>query len=223
MAEYYSDRLSASLLKKCYDLAPPRIKAYLQAEIDFVLKFISPSDRVLELGCGYGRVIRRVAPFALKVIGIDTSSESITLGREYLSSHANVELIEMNALDLHFNDQSFDVVIAIQNAISAFKVDEHKLIQEATRVTRKGGKTIFSSYSEKIWNERLEWFERQSMEGLIGEIDYDKTKDGTIICKDSFKTKTVLPDEFRKLTSSLNLDANIEEVDASSIFCIIST
>jgi hypothetical protein len=34
---YYSERLAAERLRACYDLAPPRTSAYLEAEIEFVL------------------------------------------------------------------------------------------------------------------------------------------------------------------------------------------
>lgn len=54
---YYSQKLSGERLKLCYSIAPPRVKQYLEAEVDFVLTKIKPSDKVLELGCGYGRVL----------------------------------------------------------------------------------------------------------------------------------------------------------------------
>jgi hypothetical protein len=31
--EYYSEKLSAERLKKCYDIAPSRVRQYLDAEI----------------------------------------------------------------------------------------------------------------------------------------------------------------------------------------------
>jgi hypothetical protein len=37
LAGYYTERLAAERLRACYDLAPPRTKAYLEAEIEFVL------------------------------------------------------------------------------------------------------------------------------------------------------------------------------------------
>jgi len=37
MPGYYIERLAAERLRACYDLAPPRTKAYLEAEIEFVL------------------------------------------------------------------------------------------------------------------------------------------------------------------------------------------
>ena len=155
MNDYYSKQLSANKLKRCYNIASPRIKQYLEAEIQFMLEQIKPSDKVLELGCGYGRVLKRIAEKASKVIGIDTSSESIQLAEKYLQDYTNIELFQMNAKSMDFIEQSFDVVIGIQNSISAFKVKPEELTKESLRVTKQNGKVIFSSYSDKIWQERL--------------------------------------------------------------------
>jgi hypothetical protein len=44
MPGYYTDKLAAERLHACYDLAPPRIKAYLEAEIEFVLAVMPPIE-----------------------------------------------------------------------------------------------------------------------------------------------------------------------------------
>jgi hypothetical protein len=116
---------------------------------------------------------------------------------------------------------SFDGVICIQNGISAIHVDQKDLIQESIRVTKPCGLVLFSTYSEKFWDDRLHWFQLQADAGLLGEIDYEKTGDGVIICKDGFKATTVSPEQFLKLISGMNVQATIVEVDESSIFCEI--
>jgi len=37
---YYTQKLSGKHLQLCYEIAPPRVKRYLEAEIEFVLKKI---------------------------------------------------------------------------------------------------------------------------------------------------------------------------------------
>ena len=118
-------------------------------------------------------------------------------------------------------DNTFNVVICIQNGISAFHVDQKRLIAESVHVVKRGGIVLFSSYSDKFWPHRLEWFELQAKEGLLGEIDYEKTKDGVIICHDGFTATTVSADRFRSLTGGLNSDVSIIEIDNSSLFCEI--
>ena len=73
---YYGTKLAAERLQACYDLAPPRVMAYLEAEVDFVLQRTSSSMVVLELGCGYGRVLRRLIPQVRAAVGVDTSRHS---------------------------------------------------------------------------------------------------------------------------------------------------
>lgn len=221
MLGYYSRKLSAERLRLCYELAPPRVKRYLEAEIVFVLARVKPSSLVLELGCGYGRVLEKLVTKAKTVVGIDTSYDSLKLAREMIGRTPSCLLFEMNAVELGFRDQQFNTVICIQNGIAAFQVDQRKLIKEAIRVTRSGGIVLFSSYSERFWEDRLEWFQIQSNHGLIGEIDYDATGDGVIVCKDRFRASTVSPDDFFSLTSDFEIVPKITEVDGSSIFCEI--
>ena len=218
MDNYYAQKLSAERLRLCYEIAPPRIKQYLQAEIDFVLAKIKTSDLVLELGCGYGRVLQKILKKAKTVVGIDNSDASVRLGQEEIGEVSSLHILEMDAVNLGFKQGQFNVVVCIQNGLSAFRVDQRRLIEEAMRVTRSGGTVLFSSYSERFWNDRLGWFRLQSKLGLIGEIDEAATGNGVIVCKDGFRASTVSPDEFFLLASSLNIDPVFTEVDGSSTF-----
>ena len=215
---YYLNQLSAERLQQCYDIAPPRVKQYLDAEIQHVMNKISPSDVVLELGCGYGRVLEKLALRAKRVVGIDTSRSNLMFAKKRLGRIANCYLFQMNAVALGFLDQSFDVVICIQNGISAFKVNPQNLIRESVRVARAGGNVLFSSYSEKFWKDRLEWFQLQADAGLIGEIDWSATREGVIVCRDGFRATTFGPAEFLLLTSQFHTELKTEEVDDSSLF-----
>jgi len=218
---YYDEKLSAARLKRCYEIAPPRVKQYLQAEMDHVLARIKPADIVLDLGCGYGRTLGVISDKARIVVGIDSSMASLQTAYDSNTKPANCYLAQTDAARLGFTDNSFDIVVCIQNGISAFKVDRLELIKESVRVVKPGGRALFSTYSEKFWADRLQWFEIQAREGLLGNIDYEKTGDGVIVCNDGFRADTVYPEEFQLLTSSLNLKANLAEVDESSLFCEI--
>ena len=218
MTNYYKDKLSALRLKKCYDIAPPRIQKYLKAEIDHVLQKITSKEVVLELGCGYGRLLSQIATKSTIVIGIDNVYSNLILAKKILKHSPNCLLLTMDAINLAFRSCMFDLVICIQNGISAFHVDKLKLLSESIRVTKEDGYVIFSSYSEKFWDDRLKWFQLQSKYGLIGEIDYKRTYNGTIICKDGFTATTITPEEFLPLTSNFHIDTTIVEIDNSSIF-----
>lgn len=221
MNDYYSDILSAERLKQCYEIAPPRVRQYLEAEANHVRQHIRAGDKVLELGCGYGRILPLLAEKAGLVAGIDTSLASLYFGQEMLRDISNCYILNMDAGQLAFGERVFDCVVCIQNGISAFHVNQRELIRESIRVTKAGGTIFFSSYSDKFWKDRLEWFQLQSEAGLLGEINIEKTGNGVIVCKDGFTATTVTPSQFRSLVADLDVDANIVEVDDSSLFCEI--
>lgn len=219
--DYYRKKLAAENLRRVYETAPPRIRQYLDAEVDHVCSHIFRRDKVLELGCGYGRVLRTLADRAAFVLGIDTSMDSLRDAHVALQSRDNVALACMDAGNLAIANESFNVVLCIQNGISAFHVDRLLLMREALRVTVPDGRVLFSSYAGSFWDERLKWFELQSNLGLLGPIDYARTGAGEIYCTDGFHASTVGPAEFKSLMSRLDIIGSLVEVDRSSLFCEI--
>jgi ubiquinone/menaquinone biosynthesis C-methylase UbiE len=219
--KYYKDNLSGESLKRVYEIAPRRVRQYLNAEADHVVKIVKPGTDVIELGCGYGRILPGLAEKAGTVAGVDTSYDNLILGKRELRHLHRCHLLCMDAARLGFRDSRFECVICVQNGISAFHVDQRNLVREAVRVAKPGGTVLFSTYSERFWSNRLEWFELQAEAGLLGEIDYEKTGNGTIVCKDGFTATTVSPEAFRKLTGDLDAEVDLVEVDGSSLFCEI--
>lgn len=218
---YYLQHLSGERLQKAYDLAPPRVRRYLDAEIAFVAGWLESHHEVLELGCGYGRVMLKLAAKVHRIMGVDTATESLELGRRLAGLDSHVDFMEMDALNLTIQDGVYDAVVCVQNGICAFGVDREKLVLEALRVTRRGGFAFFSSYAPGFWPYRLMWFELQARHGLLGEIDYEQTGDGVVVCKDGFRAGAITAEEFRSLCARLRLHYEISEVDGSSVFCVI--
>ncbi len=220
MRGYYEHGLSGERLRRCYEMAPPRIRQYLEAEVRFVADEIRGEDSVLELGCGYGRVLRQIAPEVRRLVGCDTSTPSLGLARSFTRPLDNIDLVRTDAADLSFRSGAFDAVVCIQNGISAFGVDHRQLLREAARVTRPAGHLLFSTYSPRIWEDRLAWFRMQADAGLLGPIDEGQTRDGTIVCRDGFRASTVDEQEFTALFRGLGLSPELHEVDGSSLFCL---
>jgi 2-polyprenyl-6-hydroxyphenyl methylase/3-demethylubiquinone-9 3-methyltransferase len=214
-----AQKLSGERLKICYSIAPPRVKQYLEAEIDFVLNKIKPTDRVLELGCGYGRVLLSLAEKAGLAVGLDTALESLRLHGDLCQNVPRCTVLAMDAEHMGFKDGQFDIVVCVQNGISAFRLGKKALIEEALRVTREGGSVLLSSYAERFWEDRLAWFRLQAEHGLIGEIDEDATGEGQIVCRDGFESHSVTAQAFRAIASEFGIVPLVTEVDGSSLFC----
>lgn len=218
MKGYYHQKLNALRLKQVYDLASPRVRQYLEAEVRFVLDRISTTDRVLELGCGYGRVLLPMAKKARLAVGVDTSFDSLDLAAQ---SGPVFALAAMDAGKLGFKTDSFHVTACIQNGISAFHLDGEILIKEAVRVTVPGGRVLFSTYTPEFWPHRLDWFRDQAKHGLLGEMDEAATGNGVIVCKDGFTATTYSKDDFTRITDRLGLTPVFHVADESSLFCEI--
>lgn len=218
---YYSERLAGERLRLVYELAPARVRRYLAAEIDHVAAAIPPDGRVLELGCGYGRVMGQLAENAKMVVGIDTSIESLELASRFLGHAGNTLIAAMDATRLGLR-QVFDLVCCVQNGISAFHVDQRKLLESAVLATRSGGKVLLSTYAESFWPHRLEWFRIQSAHRLIGEIDENATRNGVIVCTDGFTATTVTAETLSWLATGLGAEVATCVIDDSSVFLEIT-
>jgi len=217
----YYDHLSAARLRRCYELAPPEVCAYLDAEVEYIRAATTPGARVLELGCGYGRVLEALAPRTTRLVGIDLSLASLVLGRTLLAGQW-VALAQMNVAVPAFRAASFDLVCCPQNGISAFHVDQRTLIASTLQLLAPGGKAQFFSYADAFWPHRLAWFRAQAAHGLVGEIDESASGNGTIVCRDGFVATTVSPERFSELTRDLGASVSVSVLRSSSVVCTLS-
>ncbi len=221
-SDYYAQKLSAQRLRRVYAIAGPRVRRYLRAEIDHLAQWVRPGDRVLELGCGYGRVLAPLAAIAGTGWGVDHALDSLRLAK---NEHPQLHLATMDAGRLGFAGGSFDLVLGIQNFISACGLPPAQLLAEGLRVTRPGGRLVLSSYTPQFWPHRLAWFRQQAAQGLLGPIDEVATGDGVIVCSDGFRATTFTSDDFSRLARSVGdeagVAAKIYSVDNSSLFCEI--
>jgi ubiquinone/menaquinone biosynthesis C-methylase UbiE len=102
----------------------------------------SGNERVLDVGSGLGGPSRYIAwRYGCRVSGIDLTAEFVRVA-EMLTWRtgltARVDYRQGNALDLPFDDQSFDIVWS-QNAVMNI-ADRDRLYGELRRVLRPGGK-----------------------------------------------------------------------------------
>lgn len=220
MSNYYAESLNSTKLFQVYQTKHPRIKHYFDEEINFVCQNLHGNEKVLEVGAGYGRIIKKLAPFVSSIVGVDISQASVDFGKHYIEECKNCSLQVMDAYNLQF-DKKFDVVLCLQNGLSSMRGQPMHLISECMKALNPGGRAYFSTYSAKFWEYRLMWFHEQEDKGLIGEIDLEKTQDGVIVCKDGFVAITFSEDDLKKLGEESGYNYHIKEVDESSLFLIL--
>ncbi len=106
---------------------------------------VQPGGRVLEVGVGTG-INAELYPSDCSVVGIDFSAEMLEKGRERLTRTGvqNVRLLQMDAADLRFEDNSFDIVYApyLINVVP----DPVQVAREMLRVCRMDGRLVFLNH-----------------------------------------------------------------------------
>ena len=146
--------------------APALIQEFLDGEIEFIKKHISPKKYVLEIGCGYGRLLKILSPISKKVAGIDFSKRMTRLARKNLKNYKNVDPLLMNADNLTFNDELFDYVVCLDNSFGNMPNIELNVIKEMVRVCKKGGEIIISVFSDNAKTVQLENYLRIGLKNI---------------------------------------------------------
>jgi ubiquinone/menaquinone biosynthesis C-methylase UbiE len=119
-------------------------------ESDFVERYARGRE-VLEVGCGTGLVLERIAQFAKRARGVDLSPGMLAKAQA-----RGLDVCEGSATQLPFPDESFDVACSFK--VLAHVPEIERALAEMSRVTRPGGVVIaefYNSWSLRAWAKRL--------------------------------------------------------------------
>ena len=116
---------------------------------------VHPGERILDVCTGTGEIAIEFAENSLagKIGGIDSSEEMLGIAREKIRNKGlenKIELLKGNALELPFEDGSFDVVsigFGLRNI-----GDYRRGISEMVRVLKDGGRLLMLEFSPPLDN-----------------------------------------------------------------------
>lgn len=110
-------------------------------EVELVERYAAGAD-VLEVGCGTGLILERVAGFAHRADGMDLS------GGMLAGAHGRgLRVAQASATALPYADASFDVVYSFK--VLAHVPDIRGALAEMSRVTRPGGYVLAEFYNTR--------------------------------------------------------------------------
>jgi ubiquinone/menaquinone biosynthesis C-methylase UbiE len=131
---------------------------------------VDKSDAILDVGCGGGRTVHRLAEMALlgKVYGVDYSEASVaasqSLNRTSLES-GRVVIQKASVSHLPFPDDSFDLVTAVETQY--YWPDRPRDLCEIHRVLKPGGTVLMIA---EVYRQRFDLIYRLVMRLLGGTL-----------------------------------------------------
>lgn len=115
----------------------------------YIHRFAAPEARVLEVGAGTGRYSVALAKEGMDVTAVELVESNLTVLRKNSEGVEGIRSYQGDATDLsRFEDGSFDVTLVLGPLYHLYEPEDvHKAIDEAIRVTRKGGAVLFAFIS----------------------------------------------------------------------------
>jgi ubiquinone/menaquinone biosynthesis C-methylase UbiE len=125
----------------CDGADPESFEAYGREHGERLRALIQPEWRVLDFGCGVGRLETYLAPHCREMHGVDVSAEMVTRARARLAGVGNVRFHQLDGPSLPmFADGFFDFALAFLVFHHVAKQDTYLVLREFRRVLRPGGR-----------------------------------------------------------------------------------
>ncbi|KKT17596.1 MAG: hypothetical protein UV98_C0005G0010 [Parcubacteria group bacterium GW2011_GWB1_43_6] len=127
-----------------------RTRQYAWPGLRSLAKHLKPSDNVLDLGCGNGRLLQIFKEIDINYTGIDNSEKLIELAKK---AYPGITFLVTDALHLPFPSDSFDKIysIAVLHHIPSQEL-RIKFLEEAKRVLKPDGLLILTVWD--LWRGR---------------------------------------------------------------------
>jgi len=129
---------------------PQEIYGYQLYSMVLSYQTLGREMEVLEVGCGtgYGLADQAAGNFNVGFTGLDLSRHSISRAESTFSHLENLEFVEGNAVNMPFEDNSFDLILNIES--SHCYIDLEKFFSEVERVLKPGGTFLVADFRQPV-------------------------------------------------------------------------
>jgi ubiquinone/menaquinone biosynthesis C-methylase UbiE len=152
---------------------------------------IRPTDTVMDLGCGIGRVTRYVAPCCANLWAVDASERMLSLARTRLQGLDNVRFARSEGTTIpSVESGSVDFVYSILTLQHLEREDAFLLLREVHRALRPGGSAFFT-FPNLLSDPYLDAFLNYAEKGEVAN---------------PVRARFYTPEEVRRLLSAAGFD-----------------
>mgnify|MGYP002395276599 CR=1 FL=1 len=141
-----------------------------EGDEDFYRAVCAGADRVLELGCGSGRILAALAVQVAELFGVDSSEEALALARKSLPASVELRRGDMQTFDI---GGGFDRVLIPFNGIYCLPdlASVQRTFVQVERALAPGGLLVFDGYAGDPIHEDDSFEEGFDEEAQIATVD----------------------------------------------------
>ena len=179
-------------------------REYDRPEFKYFSSFIKSGYKILDWGCGNGRMIFCLKNKKVNYFGLDQSAELLKIARKKFTKQIKIGMAKFFCTairDKKFPNDYFDIVFAISSVLHL--PDESSrlaILSKFYRELKKGGKLVIM-----VWNLGSDWAKKKSQRDWeeVGKNDFLipwKNSHGEVLCKRYYHhfTKQELKNLFKK-------------------------
>lgn len=129
----------------------------------------------LDLGCGVGRIAKKVAPNVEEYYGVDVSANMIKLAREYNKEIGNVFFFKNDGCSLKmFKDNFFDAIVAELVVQHITRENFKAYLLEIHRVLKPAGTLVIQVPRFDFYKKPEFSYRKEELSGLFKDFIFDE-------------------------------------------------
>jgi SAM-dependent methyltransferase len=178
-----------------WDSPAGRSRADQRAGLYVLHGALRPGRLALELGCGTGLFLERVARSGATLVGVDLSEQLLARARARVGGLSNIRIAGVDAHRLPFPRASFD---AVYGSSVLHHLDLEAALLETRRVLKPGGRIAFTE--PNLWNPQVAYMylvgPRQRFGLSPDEMAFTRSRIRGLLARLGFAEIVVTPFDF---------------------------
>lgn len=138
---------------------------------------LSPGLKILDMGCGNGEFMVKLAKLGVKVWGVDYSNDAVILAKRLIETQDRViqkrlRVYPMDVRHLKFSDNFFDRIICLDVFEHIYPKPLEKVLTEVRRVIKPGGLVVVETFPNSLLWSPISFLSKKILKR--GAFEHDK-------------------------------------------------